>query len=62
VYGLTKNINTYNPIKVATHEYMAIAKDLKAARSWRERAGRLFRGPGWQPAPVPETADETVAA
>ncbi|MEU3552937.1 sterol desaturase family protein [Streptomyces fragilis] len=49
VYGLTKNIETYNPFKVATHEYVAIAKDLKAARSWSERAGRLFRGPGWQP-------------
>ncbi|MGW0607032.1 sterol desaturase family protein [Streptomyces sp. NPDC002640] len=50
VYGLTKNIETYNPLRVATHEYAAIAKDLRAARSWSERAGRLFRGPGWQPA------------
>jgi hypothetical protein len=52
VYGLTKNINTYNPLRVATHEYVAIARDLRAAGSWRERAGRVFRGPGWQPAPI----------
>ena len=52
VYGLTKNIDTYNPLRVATHEYVAIARDLRAARDWRERAGRLFRGPGWQPAPA----------
>ncbi|MBN3928558.1 sterol desaturase family protein [Streptomyces verrucosisporus] len=52
VYGLTKNIDTYNPLRVATHEYAAIARDLRAARDWREAAGRLFRGPGWQP-PVP---------
>ncbi|MER5951073.1 sterol desaturase family protein [Streptomyces sp. NPDC001904] len=51
VFGLTKNISTHNPLRVATHEYVAIAKDLKAAGSWRERAGRVFRGPGWQPAP-----------
>ncbi|MER6777197.1 MULTISPECIES: sterol desaturase family protein [unclassified Streptomyces] len=50
VYGLTKNINTYNPLRVATHEYAAIARDVRAAGSWRERAGRVFRGPGWQPA------------
>lgn len=62
VYGLTKNINTFHPIKVATHEYVAIAKDLKAARGWRERAGRVFGGPGWQPAPVADVAEETVTA
>ncbi|CDR11988.1 sterol desaturase family protein [Streptomyces iranensis] len=54
VYGLTKNIDTYNPLRVATHEYAAIARDIAAARDWRERAGRVFRGPGWQPATVPE--------
>ncbi|MEU9581344.1 sterol desaturase family protein [Streptomyces chilikensis] len=58
VYGLTKNIETYNPFKVATHEYVAIGKDLKAARSWGERAGRVFRGPGWQPAPGPAAPAE----
>lgn len=50
VYGLTKNIKTFNPLRVATHEYAAIARDIRAADSWRERAGRVFRGPGWQPA------------
>ena len=50
VFGLTKNIDTYNPLRVATHEYAAIARDLRAAATWRERAGRVFRGPGWQPA------------
>ncbi|MFE3524995.1 sterol desaturase family protein [Streptomyces sp. NPDC059161] len=49
VYGLTKNIRTYNPLKVASHEYVAIAKDIKMAGSWSERAGRVFRGPGWRP-------------
>ncbi|MFJ9341106.1 sterol desaturase family protein [Streptomyces sp. NPDC101733] len=53
VYGLTKNIATHNPLRVATHEYAAIARDVRAAGSWRERAGRVFGGPGWQPAPRP---------
>lgn len=36
---------------VAFHEYASIARDLRAAVSWRHRAGYLFRAPGWQPAP-----------
>ncbi|MFF8960893.1 sterol desaturase family protein [Streptomyces sp. NPDC014894] len=54
VFGLTKNIDTHNPLRVATHEYAAIARDLRAAATWRERAGRIFRGPGRQPPPRPE--------
>ncbi len=56
VYGLTKNIGTHNPLRVATHEYAAIARDVRAAGSWRQRAGHVFRGPGWQPAPAPAPA------
>ena len=59
VYGLTKNIETYNPFKVATHELFAIARDVRTASSWRDRAGYVFRGPGWSPTPA---ARETVAA
>jgi sterol desaturase/sphingolipid hydroxylase (fatty acid hydroxylase superfamily) len=50
VYGLTKNIATYNPLRVATHEYAAIARDLAAAPTWRDRVGHLVNGPGWRPA------------
>lgn len=49
VYGLTKNIKTFNPLRVATHEYTAIWRDLCAATSWRDRWGHAFRGPGWSP-------------
>ena len=48
-YGLTKNITTSNPFRVATHEYVAIWRDLRAATSWRHRAAHLLRGPGWSP-------------
>jgi sterol desaturase/sphingolipid hydroxylase (fatty acid hydroxylase superfamily) len=46
-YGLTKNLTTYNPLRVAFHEYASIARDLAGARSWRERLGFTFAGPGW---------------
>jgi sterol desaturase/sphingolipid hydroxylase (fatty acid hydroxylase superfamily) len=48
-YGLTKDIATHNPFRIATHELVAIARDVRAASSWSERYGRVFRGPGWQP-------------
>jgi sterol desaturase/sphingolipid hydroxylase (fatty acid hydroxylase superfamily) len=48
-YGLTKNIETFKPTEVAFHEYKAIAHDVRAARTWRERWGYMLRGPGWAP-------------
>lgn len=48
-YGLTKNINTFHPVRVALHEWAAIGSDLGGARSWRDRAGYVFGHPGWTP-------------
>ncbi|MCX5383228.1 sterol desaturase family protein [Streptomyces sp. NBC_00083] len=62
VFGLTKNIATYNPLRVATHEYAAIARDVRAASTWGERAGRVFGGPGWQPRAAAATAPAAPAA
>ena len=47
VYGLTTNIETYNPVKVATHEYRDIVRDVAGSTTWRDRLGFVLRGPGW---------------
>jgi len=47
VYGLTTNINTFNPARIATHEWRDIARDIASATTWRDRWGFLLRGPGW---------------
>ena len=47
VYGLTKNINTYNPARIATHEYRDILHDVATANCWSDRASFVVRGPGW---------------
>jgi sterol desaturase/sphingolipid hydroxylase (fatty acid hydroxylase superfamily) len=60
VYGLTKNIGTFNPLRVATHEYVALWSDLRTSKTWRDRAGYVLHGPGWSPAVAPEP--ELVAA
>lgn len=61
VYGLTKNIETYNPIKVGYHEWVALIGDVRRARRWRDRFGYLFRGPGWQPDTEGHAADAGAA-
>lgn len=52
-YGLTTNIGTFNPLRVAAHEYVAIWRDLRAAGNWSARMGHLFRRPGWS-SPEPQ--------
>lgn len=49
-YGLTKNVDSYNPLVLQYHEYGAIIRDLREATTWRERLGYLFGPPGWVPA------------
>jgi sterol desaturase/sphingolipid hydroxylase (fatty acid hydroxylase superfamily) len=51
VYGLTTNITTFQPFRVATHEYAAMARDLAGARRWRDRLGVVLRRPGWRTPP-----------
>ena len=48
-YGLTQNIHTFRPVKVAFHEYIAMWHDLKRAKGARNKLGVVFRGPGWKP-------------
>jgi sterol desaturase/sphingolipid hydroxylase (fatty acid hydroxylase superfamily) len=52
-YGLTKNINTYNPLRIAYHEFVDIGRDVRRATGWRNKLGHVFGRPGWQPAESP---------
>jgi hypothetical protein len=47
-YGLVKNLGTFNPVRIALHEYVAIARDLLRRRlTLIERLGYCFGPPGW---------------
>lgn len=48
-YGLVKPLHSNNPLLVATHEWLALWRDLTAARSMREAWMYLFSAPGWSP-------------
>lgn len=72
VYGLTSNIGTFHPLRVATHEYVDMARDVAGSDNWRDRISFVVRGPGWadrrraqrqgRPAPVPAAPAELAAA
>jgi hypothetical protein len=47
VYGLTKNIDTFNLERIVTHEYADMLGDVARSTSWRERLSYVVRGPGW---------------
>lgn len=46
-YGLTTNIDTFNPLVIATHEWAAMIRDVWRAPDWRSRLGYVFGPPGW---------------
>lgn len=48
-YGLTKQVDTFNIWTLQTHEYVAIARDVRRANRWRDRFGYAFGPPGWAP-------------
>ena len=46
-YGLTKNIDTYNPLRIGYHEFIAIGRDVRAATGIRNKLRHVFGRPGW---------------
>jgi alkylglycerol monooxygenase len=49
IYGLTKPVNTFNPITVNIHVYVEIFRNLRAARTFSDQLKILFKEPGWKP-------------
>jgi len=45
-YGIIKNLDSYNILWAAFHEWIGIAKDLWAA-PWRHKLNYIVRPPGW---------------
>ncbi|HEX7286316.1 MAG TPA: sterol desaturase family protein [Candidatus Angelobacter sp.] len=58
VYGLTRNINSYNPFRIAFHEWIDIWRDVRQAPTWRLKLRYVFGKPGWKPQDQPQT--ETI--
>jgi sterol desaturase/sphingolipid hydroxylase (fatty acid hydroxylase superfamily) len=61
-YGLVKNIGTFNPLRVALHEWVSIWRDLTAAPGWRSYPMLLLGLPGRSIDGSRQTTDEIRAA
>jgi sterol desaturase/sphingolipid hydroxylase (fatty acid hydroxylase superfamily) len=44
-YGLTHDIETFNPLGIAVHEFAALARDVRRAPSLRARLACIFGPP-----------------
>lgn len=58
-YGILHNLETHNPVVIAFHEWVALARDI--ARRPRYALEYLFRRPGWQPDGTSATVPEMLA-
>ncbi len=61
-YGLTKNIDSYNPFRLQYYLYAEIWHDVRRARGLRAKLGYVFAPPGWQPSTDPAGALEPATA
>lgn len=48
-YGITHDLESFNPFWIAVHEFVAIARDLRGSASLRVALAFLFAPPGWSP-------------
>jgi len=47
-YGLVHNLGTFNPLRVAFHEWIGIFRDVtQRGITWRDRLMYMFASPGW---------------
>lgn len=60
IYGITNDINTYNPLKIASHEFVNLGKDLKKTPKLINKLKYIFLPPGWSPDGSSLTAKEML--
>jgi hypothetical protein len=62
-YGIVKNIGTFNPLKVAFHEWIGMFRDaFRPGITMRQRLAYLFAPPGWSHDGSRDTSESLKAA
>ena len=59
-YGLTRNVNTFNPVLVAFSEWKHLYKKMISARSAKDAFKYLIKPPGWSHDGSTKTAREMI--
>ena len=62
VYGLTKDIQTFNPVRISFHEFAAIGRDVSRAPGLPAKLGYLLAPPGWSHDGSTQTATQLQRA
>jgi len=60
--GLTKNLHTYNPTRIAFHEWADMLRDVRHSQGWRTKLRYVFGHPGWRHDALPELPQESAVA
>lgn len=58
VYGLTTNIDSFNPVRIVGREYINMLRDVAGSHTWRERLSYVLRRPGWTSQPMDASATD----
>jgi sterol desaturase/sphingolipid hydroxylase (fatty acid hydroxylase superfamily) len=61
-YGIVANLSSFNPLRIAFHEWSGIVRDLMRARSPKEAWLYLMGPPGWSPDGSRKTSASLKAA
>ena len=59
-YGLTRNVNTFNPVLVAFSEWKHLYKKMRSTRSTKDAFQYLVKPPGWSHDGSTKTAREMI--
>ena len=62
IYGLTTNIETFNPIKVEFSGFKWLRDQMKSAKTWKDKLGYFINPPGWSHTGNHQRTEEAVAA
>ena len=62
VYGLTKDIVTFNPVRISFHEFAAIGRDVARAPGLSAKLGYVLAPPGWSHDGSSQTATQLQRA
>ncbi len=61
-YGVIAQLGTFNPFRVAFHEWAGIVRDVRQSKTFGEVGGFMFGPPGWSPDGSRKTSASIKAA
>jgi hypothetical protein len=61
-FGLTTNLHTYNPARIASHEWADMLREVRNSHGWRTKLRYVFGHPGWRQDALSKFPQKSVSA